>query len=149
MGLADVIFGTAKSTATHGKMERMLTQAGFGAVRRKDKMLLIDFEHPAVGERSLFIANSGALFVCFGFMSGIDFESKRVPEAISNFALIQNDESLLGKWGIYIDGEEATFSLSYVALGEALDVGVVKTICESMIESAVVFEKQMKKEGHL
>lgn len=145
MGWAESLLGI-KEAKPNGRMERMAKQAGYTVDGTSGKAILLDFD--ALDE-FLFITDGDAKYVIFGVVSKVKFNPDSVPAEVMQFALMQNEDSLLGRWKMSIDDEKVRFSLTYVALGAALDPVAVRTICDDIVETATTFERQMKKDGYL
>ncbi|HVX09874.1 MAG TPA: hypothetical protein VHC22_01615 [Pirellulales bacterium] len=149
MNVTDALRGFARAVASRNRMEHILEELEWSIDERRGKTLGLNFKCPVAGVRPVFISNGDEPLVFFAVYSEVEFDSRKVPGFATNFAMVQNDETVFGKWSAAIDDGAATFRLLYTALGEGLTPVAVKTICEHMIEAAGIFDRRMKEEGYL
>lgn len=149
MSLGDALIGFAKAAVRRGRIERILDELEWSIDERKGKTIGLNFRCPVVGVRPVYISKGDEALVFFAVYSGVTFDSRKVPDFATNFALVQNDELIFGRWGAAIEDDEMGFRMVYTALGDALTAEGVKAICERMIEDAAIFDQRMKQEGWL
>lgn len=154
MGFTDAVVGIAKAVNAingRGRIERCCEQLGWSIDDRKGNRITLDFKCPLVGKRPLFILNGDEPLVLFSAYSLTIFDSRRVPDKVTSFALWQSSESAMGKWQISLsdDEDELFFILSYNALGAGLDAAAMKYICGGMANTASEVDAKMKREGYL
>lgn len=149
MGFIEGFVNGFAQAVAGGRIDRLCSELGWGIDERKGKMLGLAFNCPVMGKRMIYIANGDEPLVLFAAYSSAVFDSRRVPDIPTNFALVQNEDAKMAKWEVTLVNDELYFRLTYTALGDGLTAAAVKFICNDMLGTAADFDAKMKQEGYL
>ncbi|HVV74303.1 MAG TPA: hypothetical protein VHI52_22905 [Verrucomicrobiae bacterium] len=149
MGFIEGFVNGFAQAVAGGRIERLCSELGWGIDGRKGKTVKLLFNCPVIGNRMVFISNGDEALVLFAVYSSAVFDSRRVPDVPTNFALVQNDKAAMGKWEVTLEGDNLLFRLTYAALGDGLTAAAMKLICNDMLGTAADFDAKMKEVGYL
>ena len=132
-----------------GRIERLCRELGWSVDERDGDSIRLHFNSADGYVRKVRI--SGGDIVGFFAHSDAVFPVRSVPPNIMAYLLRRNlEDSGAGMWGMIVnEDDDATFHVSYMALGDGLDAGMLKSICESLVNEAADFDSRLRRAGLL
>ena len=143
------MFNRINGKGRHGRIERLCGELGWSIDGRDRDTITLDFNDPVTSRRSVYIASGDESLVLFTTFSMAIVSATDVPDGIPAYLLLQNSKQGAGMWQMTHDDTSVYFSLIYRALGDGLNAGALKFICQGMVREAAQFDERMLKAGYL
>jgi hypothetical protein len=138
------------SAGDHGRIERLCGELGWSVDEREGNLVRLYFNSSDGERRKVIIGNGDGSVVGFSTYSKSALPAHRVPPDLLAYLMRRNvDNSGIGTWGMDDDDDEATFIISYMALGAGLDAEKFGYICESLSKEANDFDDKLRRAGLL
>jgi len=146
-GLMNGFQGSRTRNKHTARLQEHCRELGWESSVLDNGSLVLQFEHKGMGEKTLLIVPGDSLTL-FIADSGICMVPERVPEQTLAYLLWSNAKRLFGHWGVD-EGQDgnAVFQLRYCTQTSGLDVPMLKTVCEAMLEEAFDFDSKLRATG--